>query len=189
VTLSWSKPDSNLRSHVRRPSFKEAAVFTSTVCLISRRKSRRERRWPVRTMRAAKKPGIRRCVKWLTHQTGSEGLIEALLPRRLGSVGDSECVMPRYDLWCRILSRIELDQRSREARLQLERIEWLLIPPAAGKRRLSGDGRGGAGTLKSGRIRRLLKARSSRVPPIVETRCLGMALSQVSPKPSYAIGP
>jgi hypothetical protein len=98
--------------------------------------------------------------------------------------------MPRYDLWwCRILSRIELDQRSREARLQLERIEWLLIPPAAGKRRLFGDGRGGGGTLQSGRIRRLLKARSSRVPPIVETRRMEMALSQVSPKPCYAIGP
>jgi hypothetical protein len=90
--------------------------------------------------------------------------------------------MPRYDLWaCRILPRIGLDQRSREARLQLERIEWLLIPPAAGKRRLFGDGRGGDGTLQSGRIRRLLKARSSRVPPIVETRRMEMALSQVSP--------
>ena len=110
-------------------------------------------------------------------------------PRSLGSVGDTEGVMPRYDLWwCRILPRIELDQRSREARLQLERIEWLLIPPAAGKRRLFGDGRGGDGTLQRGRIRRLLKARSSRVPPIVETRSMEMALSQVSPKPCYAIG-
>jgi hypothetical protein len=98
--------------------------------------------------------------------------------------------MPRYDLWwCRILSRIELDQRSREARLQLERIEWLLVPPAAEKRRLFGDGGGGGGTLQSGQIRRLLKARSLRVPPIIETRRLQMALSQVSPKPSYATGP
>jgi hypothetical protein len=97
--------------------------------------------------------------------------------------------MPRYDLWwCRILPRIELDQRSREARLQLERIEWLLIPPAAGKRRLFGDGRGGDGTSQRGRIRRLLKARSPRVPPVVETRSMEMALSQVSPKPCYAIG-
>ena len=85
--------------------------------------------------------------------------------------------MPRYDLWCRILSRIELDQRSREARLQLERIEWLLIPPAGGKRRLLGGGRGGGGTLQIGRIRALLKARSLRMPPTVETRCLQMALS------------
>jgi hypothetical protein len=84
-------------------------------------------------------------------------------PRSLGSVGDTEGAMPRYDLWwCRILPRIELDQRSREPRLQLERIEWLLISPAAGKRRLFGDGRGGDGTLQRGRIRRLLKARSSR---------------------------
>ena len=72
---------------------------------------------------------------------------------------------------------------------KLERIEWLLIPPAAGKRRLFGDGRGGGGTLQSGRIRRLLKARSSRVPPIVETRRMEMALSQVFSKPCYAIGP
>jgi hypothetical protein len=85
--------------------------------------------------------------------------------------------MPRYDLWCRILSRIELDQRSREARLQLERIEWLLIPPAGGKRRLLGGGRGGGGTLQIGRIRALLKARSSRMSPTVETRRLQLALS------------
>jgi hypothetical protein len=110
--------------------------------------------------------------------------------RSLGSVGDTEGAMPRYDLWwCRILSRIELDQRSREARLQLERIEWLLIPPAAGKRRLFGGGRGGGESSQTGRIRRLLRARSSPVPPIVETRRLEMALAQVSPKPSYAIGP
>jgi hypothetical protein len=110
--------------------------------------------------------------------------------RSLGSVGDTEGAMPRYDLWwCRILSRIELDQRSREARLQLERIEWLLIPPTEGKRRLFGGGRGGGESSQTGRIRRLLRARSSPVPPIVETRRLEMALAQVSPKPSYAIGP
>ena len=109
--------------------------------------------------------------------------------RSLGSVGDTEGAMPRYDLWwCRILSRIELDQRSREARLQLERIEWLLIPPTEGKRRLFGGGRGGGESSQTGRIRRLLRARSSPVPPIVETRRLEMALAQVSPKPSYAIG-
>jgi hypothetical protein len=94
--------------------------------------------------------------------------------------------MPRYDLWaCRILPRIGLDQRSREARLQLERIEWLLIPPAAGKRRLFGDGRGGDGTLQRGRIRRLLKARSSRVPPIVEMRRMEMTLSNHSTEPGW----
>src|ERR1700745_3681612 len=100
-----------------------------------------------------------------------------IAPRSLGSVGDTEGAMPRYDLWCcRILPRIELEQRSREARLQPERIEWLLIPPAAGKRRLFGGGRGGDGTLQSGRIRRLLKARSSHVPPIVERRRIEIAL-------------
>jgi hypothetical protein len=36
--------------------------------------------------------------------------------------------MPRINLWSQSLPRIELDQRSREARLRLERIERLLIP-------------------------------------------------------------
>jgi hypothetical protein len=83
----------------------------------------------------------------------------------------------KYELWCRILSRIELDQRSREARLQLERIEWLLIPPAAGKKRFFEGGRGGGGTSQTGRVRRLLAARSSRRSPNVETRYLETALS------------
>jgi len=70
--------------------------------------------------------------------------------------------VPKYELWCRILSRIELDQRSREARLQLEQIEWLLIPPASGKKRFFEGGRGGGGTSQTGRVRRLLaKGRAS----------------------------
>ena len=101
-----------------------------------------------------------------------------IAPRSLGSVGDTEGAMPRYDLWwCRILSRIELDQRSREARLQLERIEWLLIPPAAGKKRFFEGDSGGGGTSQTGRVRRLLAARSSRRSPNVETRYLETALS------------
>jgi hypothetical protein len=39
--------------------------------------------------------------------------------------------MPRIKLWSRSLSRVERDQRSREARLRLERIERLLVPGAA----------------------------------------------------------
>jgi hypothetical protein len=65
-----------------------------------------------------------------------------------------EGALPKYELWCRILSRIELDQRSREARLQLEQIEWLLIPPASGKKRFFEGGRGGGGTSQTGRVRR-----------------------------------
>jgi hypothetical protein len=36
-------------------------------------------------MRTAKKPSIRRCVKWLTHRTGSERLFGALLPEVSGA--------------------------------------------------------------------------------------------------------
>jgi hypothetical protein len=39
--------------------------------------------------------------------------------------------MSRIHSWNRSLSRIELDQRSREAHLRLEQIEWLLLPDAA----------------------------------------------------------
>jgi hypothetical protein len=39
--------------------------------------------------------------------------------------------MPRIKLRSRSLSRVELDQRSREARLRLEWIERLLVPRAA----------------------------------------------------------
>ena len=39
--------------------------------------------------------------------------------------------MPRNNLWSPSLPKVELDQRSREARLRLERIERLLIPRAA----------------------------------------------------------
>jgi hypothetical protein len=170
---------------VTRPNFQETAVchFCRLPDFGPTEESARTKGGRFETIRAEKKPCIQRCVKWLTHRTGSERLF-GHCSRSLGSVGDTEGAMPRYDLWaCRILPRIGLDQRSREARLQLERIEWLLIPPAAGKRRLFGDGRGGDGTLQRGRIRRLLKARSSRVPPIVEMRRMEMTLSQVSPKP------
>ena len=39
--------------------------------------------------------------------------------------------MPRTNLWSQSVPRVELDQRSREARLRLQRIERLLIPRAA----------------------------------------------------------
>jgi hypothetical protein len=38
--------------------------------------------------------------------------------------------MPRANLWSRSLPRIELDRRSREARLRFERIDRLFILPA-----------------------------------------------------------
>ena len=39
--------------------------------------------------------------------------------------------MLRTNVWSQSVPRVELDQRSREARLRLERIERLLIPGAA----------------------------------------------------------
>jgi hypothetical protein len=51
-----------------------------------------------------------------------------LLPAVFGSLGATEDAMPRTNFWSRSVSRIELDQRSREARLRLERIEPRLMP-------------------------------------------------------------
>lgn len=42
--------------------------------------------------------------------------------------------MPRINLWSNSVPRVELDQRSREARLQLEKMERLLAPRAAAGR-------------------------------------------------------
>ena len=39
--------------------------------------------------------------------------------------------MMRTNLWSKSVPRVELDQRSRTARLRLERIDRLLIPPVA----------------------------------------------------------
>jgi hypothetical protein len=39
--------------------------------------------------------------------------------------------MMRTNLWSKSVPRVELDQRSRAARLRSERIDRLLIPPAA----------------------------------------------------------
>jgi hypothetical protein len=39
--------------------------------------------------------------------------------------------MPRANLWNKSVPRVELDQRARDARLRLERIERLLVPRAA----------------------------------------------------------
>jgi hypothetical protein len=158
-------PHSVFRSRLTRSTFKRPLYVTSAFRMISRRrKSHANEGRPVRTMRAGKKRRQHPKMCEVAHTSNRIGkAIRHTAPRSLGSVGDTEGAMPRYDLWwCRILPRIELDQRSREPRLQLERIEWLLISPAAGKRRLFGDGRGGDGTLQRGRIRRLLKARSSR---------------------------
>src|SRR5215831_14900051 len=48
-------------------------------------------------------------------------------PGLLGNVHASEGVMPRTNLWSRSASRIEIDQRSREARLRFERTDLLFV--------------------------------------------------------------
>ena len=55
----------------------------------------------------------------------------APLPAALGGILLMEGAMLRSNLWSRSVPRVELDQRSREARLRLERIERLLILRAA----------------------------------------------------------
>ena len=57
-------------------------------------------------------------------------LLVAPLPGALGSVRVMEGAMPRTNLWSQSVPRVELDQRSREARLRLERIERLFVPRA-----------------------------------------------------------
>jgi hypothetical protein len=58
-------------------------------------------------------------------ETGRILLMPARL--RLGNVDAMGGVMPRSILWSRNVPRVELDQRSREARLQFERIDQLFI--------------------------------------------------------------
>src|SRR5215510_9470137 len=46
---------------------------------------------------------------------------------QLGSIRAMEGAMPKVNRWSRNVPRIELDQRSREARLRLEEIERLVV--------------------------------------------------------------
>lgn len=92
--------------------------------------------------------------------------------------------MRSINFWSRSLSRVELDQRAREARLRLERIERLLVSRAAMRqprlrRVLSflsvGEYRGGP---QKSRVRGPLSdRRPSRMPTIIEMRHLEEALS------------
>jgi hypothetical protein len=91
--------------------------------------------------------------------------------------------MPRNNLWSQSVPKVELDQRSREARLRLERIERLLIPRAAvthsrlwrlvcllsvGKYRRAPQGRRVRGPLSD--------RRPSRMPTIIDVSRLEGAL-------------
>jgi hypothetical protein len=92
--------------------------------------------------------------------------------------------MPRTNLWSQSVPRVELDQRSREARLRLERIERLLIPRATVTHsRLSrllcllsvGRYRGAPQESRTGGP--LSDRRPSRMPTIIEVWRLEEALS------------
>jgi hypothetical protein len=80
--------------------------------------------------------------------------------------------MPRTNVWNRSASRVELDQRSRDARLRLEQIERLLVSraalPASSLSRvlyLFGFARPGEG-WRASRTRGPLNNRRLRVPQI-----------------------
>jgi hypothetical protein len=94
-----------------------------------------------------------------------------------------EGAMPRTNLWSQSVPRVELDQRSREARLRLEQIERLLIPRAAVThsrlRRLFGllsVGIYGGAPQESGSKGPLSDRRPSRMPTILEVWRLEEAL-------------
>jgi hypothetical protein len=92
--------------------------------------------------------------------------------------------MPSIKFWSRSLSRVEFDQRSREARLRLERIERLLISLAVVRQprlrrllslRSVGEYRGGP---QKSRVRGPLSdRRPSRMATILEVRRLDAVLS------------
>jgi hypothetical protein len=91
--------------------------------------------------------------------------------------------MPSINFWSRSLSRVELDQRAREARLRLERLERLLISRAtarqARRRRLLSLPGGGEyrGEPQRSRIRGPLSdRRPSRMPTALELRRLEQVL-------------
>jgi hypothetical protein len=46
-------------------------------------------------------------------------------------IGAGEVVMLRKNPWNKSVPRVELDQRARDARLRLDQIERLAVPPAA----------------------------------------------------------
>ena len=74
-----------------------------------------------------------------------EGIGGASPELRLGNVRAMGGIMPRTNLWDRSVPRVELDRRSREARLRFEQTDRLFVLSA---------------TVKPSRLRRLLYFRS-----------------------------
>ena len=114
--------------------------------------------------------------------SGMGKLFVAPLPPRGGE--RMESAMRSINFWSRSLSRVELDQRSRKARLRFERIERLLVSDAAERQprlrrllslRSVGEHRG---RPQKSRVRGPLSdRRPSRMPTILEVGRLEEALS------------
>jgi hypothetical protein len=114
----------------------------------------------------------------------SFGIGKLLVSRRsrlgTGSARAMEGAMPSINLWSRGVPRVELDQRSREARLRLERIEPLVVSRATVAHswfwRLVSLLSGGRdrGAPRGKRVRRPLNnRRPSRVPTVLKALALG----------------
>jgi hypothetical protein len=95
-----------------------------------------------------------------------------------------ESAMPKDNFWSKSVPRVELDQRSREARLRLERIELLLAPRAAVRhfrlrrlRCLIGVGIYGGASRESQTRGPLSDRRPSRMPTLRELWRVKEALS------------
>jgi len=83
-----------------------------------------------RPVRPPRKINRRQCEVGHTF-SGIGELLVAPSPAFTGDGRAVERAMMRTNLWSKSVPRIELDQRSRTARLRLERIDRLLVPPAA----------------------------------------------------------
>ena len=70
-------------------------------------------------------------VKWLTRLPGSTSYWWCRPPLTLGSVRAEEAAIMRTNLSSKSVPRFELDHRSREVRLRLERIDRLLVSRAS----------------------------------------------------------
>jgi hypothetical protein len=81
--------------------------------------------------------------------------------------------MSRINLWSRSLSPVELDQRSREARLRLAQLEQLLVPHAVVRRY---------------RRRRLLSFGAGRYRHALQERRAGGPLSDQPPSRMPTLG-
>ena len=70
-------------------------------------------------------------VKQLTAPRESGSYFAPTAPTAVGSIPLREGAMPSPEIWSKSVPTVELDQRSREARIRFESMERLLVPRAA----------------------------------------------------------